>query len=332
MKGRIFSGVQPTGNLHLGNYLGAIKNWVELQKEFECIYCVVDLHAITIPRTPKEIHEDTLEVTAGLIASGIDPSKSVLFNQSQVPHHSELAWIFNCTAKLGWLNRMTQFKEKAGKNRENASVGLYVYPTLMAADILAYKATHVPVGQDQKQHLELTRDIASAFNTSYAEEFFPLPEPQIFDTASRVMSLRDGLSKMSKSDASDYSRINLRDSIDEISLKFKKAKSDPNPLPYSVKELEDRHEAKNLVGIYSALSKKTETEVLNEFGGKGFGTFKPALADLAVSVLEPINHDLNKLLEDKAYLIDILNKGSQKAAKESGAVLSEVRNLVGFVR
>ena len=332
MKGRIFSGVQPTGNLHLGNYLGAIKNWVELQKEFECIYCVVDLHAITIPRTPKEIHEDTLEVTAGLIASGIDPSKSVLFNQSQVPHHSELAWIFNCTAKLGWLNRMTQFKEKAGKNRENASVGLYVYPTLMAADILAYKATHVPVGQDQKQHLELTRDIASAFNSSYEEEFFPLPEPQIFDTASRVMSLRDGLSKMSKSDASDYSRINLRDSIDEISLKFKKAKSDPNPLPYSVKELEDRHEAKNLVGIYSALSKKTETEVLNEFGGKGFGSFKPALADLAVSVLEPINHDLNKLLEDKGYLIDILNKGSQKAAKESGAVLSEVRNLVGFVR
>ena len=332
MKGRIFSGVQPTGNLHLGNYLGAIKNWVELQKEFECIYCVVDLHAITIPRTPKEINEDTLEVTAGLIASGIDPSKSVLFNQSQVPHHSELAWIFNCTAKLGWLNRMTQFKEKAGKNRENASVGLYVYPTLMAADILAYKATHVPVGQDQKQHLELTRDIASAFNSSYVEEFFPIPEPQIFDTASRVMSLRDGLSKMSKSDASDYSRINLRDSIDEISLKFKKAKSDPNPLPYSVKELEDRHEAKNLVGIYSALSKKTETEVLNEFGGKGFGVFKPALADLAVSVLEPINHDLNKLLEDKGYLIDILNKGSQKAAKVSGAVLAEVRNLVGFVR
>ena len=332
MKGRIFSGVQPTGNLHLGNYLGAIKNWVELQKEFECIYCVVDLHAITIPRTPKEIHEDTLEVTAGLIASGIDPSKSVLFNQSQVPHHSELAWIFNCTAKLGWLNRMTQFKEKAGKNRENASVGLYVYPTLMAADILAYKATHVPVGQDQKQHLELTRDIASAFNSSYVEEFFPLPEPQIFDTASRVMSLRDGLSKMSKSDASDYSRINLRDSIDEISLKFKKAKSDPNPLPYSVEELENRYEAKNLVGIYSALSKKTETEVLNDFGGKGFGIFKPALADLAVSVLEPINRDLNKLLEDKDYLIDILNKGSQKAAKASGSVLSEVRNLVGFVR
>ena len=324
--------MQPTGNLHLGNYLGAIKNWVELQKEFECIYCVVDLHAITIPRTPKEIHEDTLEVTAGLIASGIDPSKSVLFNQSQVSHHSELAWIFNCTAKLGWLNRMTQFKEKAGKNRENASVGLYVYPTLMAADILAYKATHVPVGQDQKQHLELTRDIASAFNSSYLEEFFPLPEPQIFDTASRVMSLRDGLSKMSKSDASDYSRINLRDSIDEISLKFKKAKSDPNPLPYSVEELEDRHEAKNLVGIYSALSKKTEAEVLNDFGGKGFGVFKPALADLAVSVLEPINHDLNKLLEDKGYLIDILNKGSQKATKVSGAVLSEVRNLVGFVR
>ena len=332
MKGRIFSGVQPTGNLHLGNYLGAIKNWVELQKDFECIYCVVDLHAITIPRTPKEIHEDTLEVTAGLIASGIDPNKSVLFNQSQVPHHSELAWIFNCTAKLGWLNRMTQFKEKAGKNRENASVGLYVYPTLMAADILAYKATHVPVGQDQKQHLELTRDIASAFNSSYGEAFFPLPEPQIFDTASRVMSLRDGLTKMSKSDASDYSRINLRDSIDEISLKFKKAKSDPNPLPYSVDELKDRHEAKNLIGIYSALSKKTETEVLNDFGGKGFGVFKPSLADLAVSVLEPINYELNRLLEDKNHLISILNNGAQKANKASFSVLSDVRRLVGFVK
>ena len=332
MKGRIFSGVQPTGNLHLGNYLGAIKNWVELQKEFECIYCVVDLHAITIPRTPKEIREDTLEVTAGLIASGIDPDKSVIFNQSQVPHHSELAWIFNCTAKLGWLNRMTQFKEKAGKNRENASVGLYVYPTLMAADILAYKVTHVPVGQDQKQHLELTRDIASAFNSSYGEDFFPLPEPQIFEIASRVMSLRDGLTKMSKSDASDYSRINLRDSIDEISLKFKKAKSDPNPLPYSVDELKDRHEAKNLIGIYSALSKKTETEVLNDFGGKGFGVFKPSLADLAVSVLEPINHELNKLLEDKNHLIIILNKGDTKANKASSLVLSDVRSLVGFVR
>ena len=328
----VFSGVQPTGNLHLGNYLGALKNFVSLQKEMECIYCVVDLHAITTFQKPSELFENVLETTASFLATGINPNKSIIFNQSSVSGHAELAWILNCVSRIGWLNRMTQFKDKAGSDKEKASVGLYIYPNLMAADILLYKATHVPVGADQKQHLELTRDIASAFNSLYLEEFFPLPEPQIFDTASRVMSLRDGLSKMSKSDASDYSRINLRDNIDEISLKFKKAKSDPNPLPYSVKELEDRHEAKNLVGIYSALSKKTETEVLNEFGGKGFGAFKPALADLAVSVLEPINHDLNKLLEDKGYLIDILNKGSQKAAKESGAVLSEVRNLVGFVR
>ena len=332
MKGRIFSGVQPTGNLHLGNYLGAIKNWVELQKEFECIYCVVDLHAITIPRTPKEIYEDTLEVTAGLIASGIDPNKSILFNQSQVPHHSELAWIFNCTAKLGWLNRMTQFKEKAGKNRENASVGLYVYPTLMAADILAYQATHVPVGEDQKQHLELTRDIALAFNSSYELDFFPLPEPQIFGSASRVMSLRNGLSKMSKSDVSEYSRINLKDSATEIGLKLKKAKSDSNPIPFSKEELEDRPEASNLIGIYAALSKKSEIEVLNEFGGKGFGVFKPALADLAVSVLEPINTELVKLLDDKSYLKMILNNGSEKAKDISSKVLSDVYKIMGFIR
>ena len=332
-KQRIFSGVQPTGNLHLGNYLGAVKNFVKFQSAGnETLYCIVDLHAITVWQNPSELKKSIRELAATFIACGLDSEKSILFNQSQVSSHSELAWVFNCVTRMGWLNRMTQFKDKAGKNRENASVGLFVYPSLMAADILAYHATHVPVGDDQKQHLELTRDIASAFNSSYVEEFFPLPEPQIFNTASRVMSLRDGLSKMSKSDASDYSRINLRDSIDDISLKFKKAKSDLNPLPYSAEELEDRYEAKNLVGIYSALSKKTETEVLNEFGGKGFGAFKPALADLAVSVLEPINHDLNKLLEDKGYLIDILNKGSQKAAKVSGAVLSEVRNLVGFVR
>ena len=332
-KQRIFSGVQPTGNLHLGNYLGAVKNFVKFQSAGnETLYCIVDLHAITVWQNPSELKKSIRELAATFIACGLDSEKSILFNQSQVSSHSELAWVFNCVTRMGWLNRMTQFKDKAGKNRENASVGLFVYPSLMAADILAYHATHVPVGDDQKQHLELTRDIASAFNSSYVEEFFPLPEPQIFNTASRVMSLRDGLSKMSKSDASDYSRINLRDSIDDISLKFKKAKSDLNPLPYSAEELEDRYEAKNLVGIYSALSKKTETEVLNEFGGKGFGAFKPALADLAVSVLEPINHDLKKLLEDKGYLIDILNKGSQKATKVSGAVLSEVRNLVGFVR
>ena len=332
MKGRIFSGVQPTGNLHLGNYLGAIKNWADLQKDFECIYCVVDLHAVTVQRTPEELKSDTFEVVAGLIASGIDPDKSILFNQSQVTHHSELAWIFNCTAKLGWLNRMTQFKEKAGKNRENASVGLYVYPTLMAADILAYQATHVPVGEDQKQHLELTRDIALAFNSSYELDFFPLPEPQIFGSASRVMSLRNGLSKMSKSDVSEYSRINLKDSATEIGLKLKKAKSDSNPIPFSKEELEDRPEASNLIGIYAALSKKLEIEVLNEFGGKGFGVFKPALADLAVSVLEPINTELVKLLDDKSYLKMILNNGSEKAKDISSKVLSDVYKIMGFIR
>ena len=332
MKGRIFSGVQPTGNLHLGNYLGAIRNWVSLQKDFECIYCVVDLHAITISRTREELNNDTFEVIAGLIASGIDPKNSILFNQSQVSSHSELAWIFNCIAKLGWLNRMTQFKEKAGKNRENASVGLYVYPTLMAADILAYKATHVPVGDDQKQHLELTRDIALAFNSSYNKNFFPLPEPQIFGTASRVMSLRDGMSKMSKSDISDYSRVNLKDSSKDISLKFKKAKSDPNPLPYSVKELDKRPEVKNLVGIYAALSSQNEEQVLKEFGGQGFGVFKPKLADLAVSTLEPINNELKKLLEDKSYLKTVLKEGSYKAANISNKVLRDVYEIIGCVR
>ena len=332
MKGRIFSGVQPTGNLHLGNYLGAIKNWVDLQKDFECIYCVVDLHAVTVQRTPKELTNDTFEVVAGLIASGIDPDKSILFNQSQVTSHSELAWLFNCTAKLGWLNRMTQFKEKAGKNKENASVGLYVYPTLMAADILAYKATHVPVGEDQKQHLELTRDIALAFNSYYDLDFFPLPEPQIFGSASRVMSLRDGMSKMSKSDVSEYSRINLKDTASEISLKLKKAKSDSNPIPFSKEELENRPEARNLIGIYAALSQKLEIEVLNMFGGKGFGVFKPALADLAVSVLEPINTEIVKLLDDKPYLKMILNNGSERAKDISSKVLSDVYKVMGFIR
>tara|TARA_B100000029_G_scaffold497383_1_gene564923 strand:- start:353 stop:1351 length:999 start_codon:yes stop_codon:yes gene_type:complete len=332
MKGRIFSGVQPTGNLHLGNYLGAIKNWVDLQKDFECIYCVVDLHAVTVQRTPEELTNDTFEVVAGLIASGINPDKSILFNQSQVTSHSELAWLFNCTAKLGWLNRMTQFKEKAGKNKENASVGLYVYPTLMAADILAYKATHVPVGEDQKQHLELTRDIALAFNSYYDLDFFPLPEPQIFGSASRVMSLRDGMSKMSKSDVSEYSRINLKDTASEISLKLKKAKSDSNPIPFSKEELENRPEARNLIGIYAALSQKLEIEVLNMFGGKGFGVFKPALADLAVSVLEPINTELVKLLDDKPYLKMILNNGSERAKDISSKVLSDVYKVMGFIR
>ena len=275
--GRIFSGVQPTGNLHLGNYLGAIKNWVDLQTDFDCIYCVVDLHAITVPQEPVNLRRSIREVTACLIASGIDPSRSVLFNQSRVPQHAELAWVFNCVARLGWLNRMTQFKEKAGKNRENATVGLYAYPTLMAADILCYKATHVPVGEDQKQHLELTRDIALAFNSMFDVDFFPQPEPQIQRTASRVMSLRDGSSKMSKSDTSDATRINLTDSVDAIAQKIKRAKTDPEVLPSEPMGLADRPEARNLVGIFSGLSGRTESHILAEFGGQGFGVFKPAI-------------------------------------------------------
>ena len=330
MKGIIFSGVQPTGNLHLGNYLGAIRNWVELQSEFKCIYCIVDLHAITVPQEPKSLYKDTLEVTAGLLASGIDPQKSIIFNQSRVPHHAELAWIFNCTARLGWLNRMTQFKEKAGSNRENASVGLYVYPTLMAADILAYKATHVPVGEDQKQHLELTRDIAMSFNSYYETDFFPLPEPQIFGSAKRVMSLRDGLSKMSKSDTSEFSRINMSDSNDDIIKKFKKAKTDSNPIPDNINELKTRPELQNLVGIYAALSKSSEEDVLLQYSGKGFADFKPALADLAISVLGPINAEVNKIMKDKVYIETMLEKGAERASEISEKILSETYEIVGF--
>ena len=281
-KNRIFSGVQPTGSLHLGNYLGAIRNWARLQDEFEAIYCVVDLHAVTAPHDPKELSRATREVTAGLIASGIDPARSIIFNQSMVPEHAELSWLFNCVARLGWLNRMTQFKEKAGKNREQASVGLYAYPVLMAADILAYKATHVPVGEDQKQHLELTRDIAQSFNSTYGVDFFPLPEPQIFGSATRVMSLRDGTKKMSKSDESDYSRINMTDGADEIAQKIRKARTDPHPLPESADGLAARPEALNLVSIYAALEDIEIDQVIQEYQGQGFSTFKKALADLAV--------------------------------------------------
>ena len=332
MLGRIFSGVQPTGNLTLGNYLGAIRNWVDLQSDFECIYCLVDLHAVTVPRESKALKNDTREVTAGLLASGIDPKSSILFNQSQVSQHAELAWLFNCTARLGWLNRMTQFKEKAGKNRENATVGLYVYPTLMAADILAYKATHVPVGEDQKQHLELTRDIASAFNSTYDQEHFPLPEPQIFKTASRVMSLRDGKVKMSKSDASDYSRINLKDNDDTISKKFKKAKTDPYPLPENQSDLKGRPEAENLIGIYSALSSCEIEEVLKTYAGKGFGVFKKDLADLAISVIGPINYELNKIMKNQDFIDDVLKDGSERARIIAEKVLSQTYNIMGFVR
>ncbi|MGC6473331.1 MAG: tryptophan--tRNA ligase [Candidatus Puniceispirillaceae bacterium] len=330
IKGRIFSGVQPTGNLHLGNYLGAIKNWIALQDDFECIYCVVDLHAITVPQDPAVLRRAIREVAACLIASGIDPEKSILFNQSRVPQHTELAWIFNCVARLGWLNRMTQFKEKAGKNRENATVGLYAYPTLMAADILTYKATHVPVGEDQKQHLELTRDIAVAFNSMFDTEFFPQPEPQIQATAARVMSLRDGSSKMSKSDASDATRINLTDSADDIAQKIKRAKTDPEPLPSEVAGLAERPEATNLVGIFAGLSGRSQADILSEFGGQGFGVFKPALAELAVSQIAPISAEMNKLLKQEDEIDAILEKGATQAQAIAAPILSEVKKLVGF--
>ncbi|MBL6605241.1 MAG: tryptophan--tRNA ligase [Alphaproteobacteria bacterium] len=328
--GRIFSGVQPTGNLHLGNYLGAIKNWIALQDDFECIYCVVDLHAITVPQDPAVLRRSIREVAACLMASGINPEKSILFNQSRVPQHAELAWIFNCVARLGWLNRMTQFKEKAGKNRENATVGLYAYPTLMAADILAYKATHVPVGEDQKQHLELTRDIAAAFNSMFDAEFFPQPEPQIQATAARVMSLRDGSSKMSKSDVSDATRINLTDSADDIAQKIKRAKTDPEVLPSEMDGLEGRPEAANLVGIFAGLSGRSQADVLSEFGGQGFGVFKPALAELAVMQIAPISAEMNKLLEDDAQIDALLEKGAEQAKAIADPILAEVKKLVGF--
>ena len=330
-KGRIFSGVQPTGNLHLGNYLGAIRNWVALQADYESVYCVVDLHAITVPQDPAALRRSTREVTASLIASGIDPKTSILFNQSQVQEHTELAWMFNCVARLGWLNRMTQFKEKAGKNRENATVGLYAYPTLMAADILAYRATHVPVGEDQKQHLELTRDIAMAFNSMFGTEYFPQPEPLIQGTAARVMSLRNGSSKMSKSDESDYTRINLTDDADLIAAKLKKAKTDPEPLPSEIEGLAERPEARNLVGIYAGLSDRSEAEVLQEFGGQGFGAFKPALAELAISVIAPISEKMSALLADEAQIDQILAEGADRARAMTRPILQDVKEIMGFV-
>jgi len=328
---RIFSGIQPTGNLHLGNYLGAIKNWVELQHQFESIYCVVDLHAITLPQDPVLLRTSTIEVTASLLAAGIDPKQAIIFNQSRVPQHAELAWIFNCVARLGWLNRMTQFKEKAGKNRENASVGLFAYPALMAADILAYKATHVPVGEDQKQHLELTRDIAGAFNAMVDEEFFPLPEPQILGQATRVMSLRDGSSKMSKSDQSDYSRINLNDDADAISQKIRKAKTDPDPLPETMEGLNDRPEARNLVTIYAALADCSSQEVLTEFAGKGFGVFKPALVDVAVEKLAPVTTVMRQYMDDQSYVLSVLDEGAERAHAIARPIMQDIRERLGFL-
>ncbi len=328
---RIFSGVQPTGNLHLGNYLGAIRNWARLQVNFECIYCLVDLHAITSPQAPADLLTSTREATAGLLAAGIDPTQSIIFNQSQVSAHAELAWIFNCVARIGWLNRMTQFKEKAGKNRDQASVGLYGYPVLMAADILAYKATHVPVGDDQKQHLELTRDIAQAFNSLYEVDYFPLPEPQIFGGATRVMSLRDGTKKMSKSDPSDYSRLNMTDDADAIAQKIRKAKTDPLPLPASVDDLSERAEALNLVTLFSALAERPIDDILKEFEGKGFGDFKSALADLSVSVLAPIGSEMSRLVDDPAEIDKILNAGAERADALAQPILAEVKKIVGFL-
>ena len=328
---RIFSGIQPTGNLHLGNYLGAIRNWVTLQDVFESIYCVVDLHAITVPQDPEKLRASTREVAASLIAAGISTERSILFNQSCVPQHAELAWIFNCTARLGWLNRMTQFKEKAGKNRENATVGLFAYPNLMAADILVYRATHVPVGEDQKQHLELTRDIAQAFNSFYKKDLFPLPKPQIIGSATRVMSLRNGSAKMSKSDPSDFSRINLTDDCDLIVQKIRKAKTDSDALPSEKAGLVGRPEAENLVAIYAALADSEVDAVLKEFGGQGFAEFKPALADLAVAELVPVGKEMRKLIENPADIDSILAEGAERAAAIARPLMAEVRDIVGFL-
>jgi tryptophanyl-tRNA synthetase len=337
----VFSGVQPTGNLHLGNYLGAIKKFVELQQSHDCIYCVVDLHAITVAQDPKELTRTIREVAAAFIAAGVDPKKNIIFNQSQVSAHAELAWILGCTARIGWLNRMTQFKEKAGKDRENASVGLYTYPVLMAADILAYKATHVPVGEDQKQHLELSRDIAQKFNNDFAESirshgfgdaFFPQPEPLIQGPATRVMSLRDGSKKMSKSDPSDYSRINLTDDADAIAQKVRKAKTDPEPLPTDEKGLEPRPEADNLIGIYAALKDVSKAEVLKEFGGAQFSAFKAALVDLSVAKLGPIGAEMKRMVGDPAYIDGVLADGSARAQILAAETLTAVKDIVGFVR
>lgn len=333
---RVFSGVQPTGNLHLGNYLGAIRNFVTLQDsaEYECIYCVVDMHAITVWQDPKALVEQTREIAAAYLAAGIDPDKSVIFNQSAVSAHAELAWIFNCVSRLGWLNRMTQFKDKAGKNREKASVGLYAYPNLMAADILAYKATHVPVGEDQKQHLELTRDIAIKFNNDFCdgEDFFPVTEPLILGAATRVMSLRDGTKKMSKSDPSDMSRITFTDGPDDIAKKIRKAKTDPELMPDHQDGLEGRPEARNLLGIHAALSGQTLDAVIAEFAGKEFRDFKAALTDLAVEKIGPIGQEMNRLMDDKTHIDAVLKKGAEKATAIAAPVMKDVREKVGFLQ
>ncbi len=329
---RIFSGIQPTGNLHLGNYLGAIRNWVALQYDYECIFCIVDLHALTLPQDPDELRASTREVTAAYIAAGVDPVHCIIFNQSMVPAHAELAWLLGCLTPLGWLNRMTQFKEKAGKQRDLAGLGLYAYPVLMAADILGYKETHVPVGEDQKQHLELARDIAGAFNRRYERDFFPLPEPQIFGTATRVMSLRDGLRKMSKSDSSDYSRINMTDDAATIAHKIRRAKTDPEPLPATLAELERRPEADNLVGIYAALADLSREAALAQFAGQNFSTFKEALSELAVAVLGRIGGEMRRLQADPGHIDRILHDGAERAAAIAEPILREVQDITGLLR
>jgi tryptophanyl-tRNA synthetase len=333
--GRVFSGVQPTGNLHLGNYLGAIRNFARLQDGNECLYCVVDMHAITVWQDPKELVRNTREVAAAFLAAGVDAKTSILFNQSRVPQHAELAWIFNCTARMGWLNRMTQFKEKAGKNRENASTGLFVYPNLMAADILAYQSTHVPVGEDQKQHLELARDIAQKFNNDFGTEFFPLVEPLIQGEAARVMSLRDGSAKMSKSDPSDNSRINMTDDADMIARKIRRAKTDPEPVPDGTEATGSRAtrpEAFNLLEIFAALAERSVADVQAEYGGLQFSAFKEALTELAVGVLGPMGAEMKRLVDDPAHVDAVLSDGGARARALAEPVLKEVYDLVGFLR
>ncbi|MEY4983803.1 MAG: tryptophan--tRNA ligase [Pseudomonadota bacterium] len=330
---RIFSGIQPSGGLTLGNYLGALKRFVEKQEEgIETVYCMVDMHAITVWQDPAKLRQQTREGAAAFIAAGIDPARSILFNQSQVTAHVELGWIFNCIARMGWMSRMTQFKDKAGKNSENVSLGLFAYPSLMAADILAYKATHVPVGEDQKQHLELTRDIAIKFNNDYGVDFFPVVEPVIEGAATRVMSLRDGTKKMSKSDPSDQSRINLTDDADTIAKKIRKAKTDPEPLPDTLDGLKDRPEARNLVNIYAALAGHTPEQVIRDHAGAQFGTFKPALADLAVAKLEPITREMNRLMQDPAEIDRILGQGAERADAIARPIVDQVYDIIGMIR
>jgi tryptophanyl-tRNA synthetase len=332
MQTRIFSGIQPTGALHLGNYLGAIKNWVAMQHDMESIYCIVDLHAITMKHDPAQLRADTRSMTAALLACGIDPAGSILFNQSMVRAHTELTWVLSCVARMGWMSRMTQFKDKAGKNREQVSVGLFTYPVLMAADILLYKATHVPVGDDQKQHLELARDIAQKFNNDFGTDTFPLPEPIIPRDTARVMSLRNGEAKMSKSDPSDMSRINLTDTTDQISLKIQKARTDPGVLPATEAELEGRPEARNLVGIYATITDRSVQTVLNEFAGRGFDVFKPALAAALIEKLEPIATRLREIESNPGEIDKILRNGAEKAAGIAEQAMNEVRDIVGFLR